>query len=115
MDYSSDPTPEERGQLCPPARRPPTAVGVATPPPPHGPQGWRRNPWAGFERLFVVSGACIGLGTVAALLAPSAFARGAGLGAVLAGVLSGAVFLWIGSGAQAHWSLWRRDRWIRRR
>lgn len=32
------PEPQEQGWLEPPRRRPPTAVGVATPPPPHGPR-----------------------------------------------------------------------------
>src|SRR4051812_15578772 len=31
------PEPEERGWREPPRRRPPTAIGVATPPPPRGP------------------------------------------------------------------------------
>jgi hypothetical protein len=115
MDYSSDPTPEERGQLGPPARRPPTAIGVATPPPPHGPQRRRLNIWAGFGRLYAFSGACVGLGTLAGLLAPWEFVRGGGLGAAGAGALVGAVLLWIRSGAQSRWSLWRRSRWIRKR
>lgn len=32
------PEPQEQGWLEPPRRRPPTAVGVATPPPPRGPR-----------------------------------------------------------------------------
>ena len=32
------PEPQEEGSLEPPRRRPPTAVGVATPPPPRGPR-----------------------------------------------------------------------------
>ncbi len=32
------PTPEPAGDLNPPRRRPPTAVGVLTPPPPHRPR-----------------------------------------------------------------------------
>lgn len=32
------PEPQEQGSLEPPRRRPPTAVGVATPPPPRGPR-----------------------------------------------------------------------------
>ncbi len=32
------PKPQEQGWLEPPRRRPPTAVGVATPPPPRGPR-----------------------------------------------------------------------------
>ena len=32
------PDPQEQGSLEPPRRRPPTAVGVATPPPPRGPR-----------------------------------------------------------------------------
>ena len=32
------PEPQEQGWLEPPRRRPPTAVGIATPPPPRGPR-----------------------------------------------------------------------------
>src|SRR4051812_19833728 len=32
------PEPQEQGWLEPPRRRPPTAIGVATPPPPRGPR-----------------------------------------------------------------------------
>ena len=35
------PDPQEQGWREPPRRRPPTAVGVATPPPPRGPRHWR--------------------------------------------------------------------------
>jgi hypothetical protein len=34
MSFESEPTPEPRGDLVPPPRRPPTAIATATPPPP---------------------------------------------------------------------------------
>lgn len=37
MSSDFDPVPEERGNLQPPRRRPPTAVGTMTPPPPGHP------------------------------------------------------------------------------
>ena len=51
MSFDSEPTPEPRGDLAPPVRRPPTAVATATPPPPRPPRPPRppvratRTPW----------------------------------------------------------------------
>jgi hypothetical protein len=57
------PQPEEAGWLDPPRRRPPTAVGVATPPPPRGPRRsrYRETRMQLIGRLFAqlaVSTAC---------------------------------------------------------
>ena len=115
MDYSSQPTPEEKGQLGPPARHPPTAVGVVTPPPPPGPRRHHRTEWPGLGRLYLFTGACVGLGSLTAWLAPWEFVQGAGRGAAGAGVLVGALVLSIQLGVQARWSMWRRTRWLRSR
>lgn len=40
MNSEPVPQPEPRGALVPPPRYPPTAVGVATPPPPREPRRW---------------------------------------------------------------------------
>ena len=44
MSADFDPTPESHGALVPPVRHPPTAVGVATPPPPRPPRPVRVEP-----------------------------------------------------------------------
>src|SRR3954469_17126901 len=48
------PKPEEQGWREPPRRRPPTAVGVATPPPPRGPRRsrYRATRMQRFGRAF---------------------------------------------------------------
>jgi hypothetical protein len=48
MSFDPAPTPEPRGDLAPPVRRPPTAVATATPPPPRPPRPpvrAPRTPW----------------------------------------------------------------------
>ena len=49
MSFETEPTPEPRGDLTPPVRRPPTAVATATPPPPPRPlrpvPRASRTPW----------------------------------------------------------------------
>ena len=48
MSFETEPTPEPRGDLAPPVRRPPTAVATATPPPPRPPRApvrTRQAPW----------------------------------------------------------------------
>ena len=114
MDDLDGPFPEERGDLEPPKRWPPTAIGVATPPPPRGPSAsWRRK--ALFRPLyFAVTGLSLG-GLAAWLLAPWILLRAAGVGALVAGLSSLALIVWVHSGAAARVGLWRRTRWLRRR
>jgi hypothetical protein len=106
--------PEERGDLEPPNRWPPTAIGVATPPPP------RRRSTAlsqkGLLRPLYITATGLSLGGLAALLlAPWLILRAAGFGALVAGVISLALIVWVDSGGAARVALWRRTRWLRRR
>ena len=114
MDDIGTPLPEERGDLEPPKRWPPTAIGVATPPPP--PRHVRSR---GRRRLLlpvylVAAGLSLG-GLMAWLLGPWLLLRAAGVGSLVAGLLSLGVVSWVTSGAAARVALWRRTRWLRRR
>jgi hypothetical protein len=80
MDFSEIPVPQESGQLVPPSRRPPTAVGLAMLPAPLPPPGraWRRRQFR-FNHPLVKSAEWIAIGTTIAWLAPWTAARIAGL------------------------------------
>ena len=53
MEPDSTPVPEPRGSLVPPARRPPTAIAIATPEPPRPPivRGTRQAGMPAFLRF----------------------------------------------------------------
>lgn len=66
------PEPQERGSLEPPRRNPPTAVGVATPPPPDGPRRsrYRETRMQRIGRAFALTAVSVGLGLAAGTLVP---------------------------------------------
>jgi hypothetical protein len=69
MSSDFDPLPEERGDLQPPRRRPPTAVGTATPPPPGPlPLAQRHIPWSRIAVALLVFASPAVLGVVSWLL-----------------------------------------------
>lgn len=63
MDDAREPKPQESGQLSPPARRPPTAVGAGTPERPRNPQsrgaGLRPSRWHELAFLLLLLGASV--------------------------------------------------------
>ena len=61
------PEPQEEGWLEPPRRRPPTAVGVATPPPPRGPRHsrYRETRMQRIARAFAQLAVSMALGLAA--------------------------------------------------
>lgn len=67
------PDPEPGGALDPPNRRPPTAVGVATPPPPRGEPRYRNHLVRLRKRLAegftgaVFTGSAVGIATIGSL------------------------------------------------
>lgn len=99
------PEPQESGWLEPPRKLPPTAVGVATPPPPLGPRRRTRRDGSRLKGIAVL----IGLGLAS---------TGAG---ILAGVgLPISALLEIGAGLTAieiamQYLRWRRRNWPRLR
>lgn len=69
MSSAFDPLPEERGDHQPPRRRPPTAIGVMTPPPPDGPlSGRHRIPWSRALLALAVFSSPVVVGIVSWLL-----------------------------------------------
>ena len=115
MGSSFEPTPEPEGRLGPPRRKPPTAVGTATPPPPR-PRGTlppvgRRNLW--LRVIAPVTIAAVIGATLGIVASPPAVRA---LGWVLAGIailfllrLSWAVFV------LPRLEVWRERRWLRRK
>ena len=67
------PKPQEQGWLEPPRRRPPTAVGVATPEPPRGPRIYRETRMQRVGRAFSKLAVSTGLGLAAASFIPVPF------------------------------------------
>ena len=84
MDDTELPEPESWGSLEPPRRRPPTAIGVLTPPPPRRPDA--DEAYTGFLRQRLAQGfvgtTIAALGT--AIAASTGGAVGFSLGAMLA-------------------------------
>src|SRR4051812_49147080 len=116
MADSFEPQPEEEGRLGPPRRWPPTAVGVSTPPPPPGPRPRRRRSAAAvFRPLYILVTTCLLGGSVLLLLNTWLLVRVMGATAAGTGLLIASTYLWVRSGAASRWSLWRRNRWIRKR
>lgn len=64
------PEPQEQGWLEPPRRRPPTAVGVATPPPPRGPERHYETRMERIGRLFTQLAFATALGLTASNFVP---------------------------------------------
>lgn len=64
------PKPQEQGWLEPPSRRPPTAVGVATPEPPRGPGIYLETRMQRVGRAFSQLAVSTGLGLAAASFIP---------------------------------------------
>lgn len=79
MGEDRTPTPEPWGGLEPPDRRPPTAIGVMTPPPPRRPSepyrasDLRRRLALGFVGVTVIA---TGVGVAAVAVGPLGFAIG---------------------------------------
>lgn len=84
------PKPEEQGWLEPPRRRPPTAVGVATPPPPRDPRRsrYRETSMQRIGRVFALLAVSTALG-----LAAGTFVSTPLLLALLAGLTGGRLIL----------------------
>ena len=116
MTESFEPRPEEKGSLVPPNRRPPTAIGVKTPPPPppHPHRRIRSMP-ARFNPFYIVPTLFLAGGAAAVLFAPWILVRviGAILGA--SGLLYWLLALWVYSGVEAWLSLRKESRKIRER
>ena len=120
------PRPEERGELGPPARRPPTAVGVQTPEPPRRPGRHRlfRLPRLGryLRPLYFFGGGMliggIALRVLSALLVLEELRRASrdiGTFLIIFGALWMVWLLAIHSGAIDRVKMWRRAWWIRKR
>ena len=117
MDESHTPEPEPSSALGPPRRWPPTAIGVATPPPPRPRGGLRADRWCWrlYGPLYVFAAGCVAAGAGVVLVLPGMVARAVGSTVGVAGGLLGLLVVWLHSGAGRRWALWRRTRWIRRR
>ena len=71
MDPSEDPVPQVSGQLVPPSRRPPTAVGLAMLPAPLSPRGrFARNKRSLRNHPLVKTAEWMSLGSAIAWFAP---------------------------------------------
>ena len=97
MSSDFDPVPDERGDLQPPRRRPPTAVGTMTPPPPGRTPMFRRHvQWSRVAIVLLVFASPILLGLLSLFLIREADSRWvtaagwliASLAAVIAAVLT---------------------------
>lgn len=115
MDSSFEPTPEPEGRLGPPGRKPPTAVGTATPPPPR-PRGTLppSGRWDLWLRVIAPVTIAAAIGATLGIAASPPAVRA--VGGALAGIailfllrLSWAVFV------LPRLEMWREQRWLRRK
>jgi hypothetical protein len=117
MNEEFEPRTEAKGALAPPNRRPPTAVGVGTPPPPRPP--FRRvavsTSVTAFRPLYVFTASSVAAGTILWFLAPWLVLKVTGASFVLVGLFFATWILWVNSGASAAWRLRREHRAIRKR
>jgi hypothetical protein len=117
MNQWEDPIPQVSGQLVPPSRRPPTAVGLAMLPAPLSPRRESRNKRSLRNHPMVKTAEWMSLGSAVAWFAPWSPIRIAGL--ILATLGFGAGTTWlvrrfvIGSVVRA-WSRWQNRRNARR-
>jgi hypothetical protein len=107
-----DPDPEESGLLVPPSRRPPTALGLATPPTPLPRRhrfGWER--WSPRRHPLVRSAEWMTIGAAIALVTPWTIIRVAGIVVGSLGFGAGATWLTRRVVARAFfrgWNRWKR-------
>ena len=118
MNPWDDPIPQASGQLVPPSRRPPTAVGLAMLPAPLSPRGrFARSKRSIRNHPLVKTAEWMSLGSAVAWLAPWSPIRIAGLVLAMLGIGGGATWLVrrfvIGAVIRA-WSRWRNRRTSRR-
>lgn len=112
MDEAGAPFPEEYGDLEPPKQWPPTAIGVATPPPPPRRQRSRGRQRPYLPAYVVAAGLSLG-GVVAWRLGPWLLLRAAGVGSLVAGLISLGVVGWINFSAAVRVAPWWRTRRLR--
>ena len=87
MWSANEPLPEERGELGPPSRKPPTAVGTATPPPPRRRHDlWRTLVPLPIVRPALTATSAIGFGAVITIAPIASIPAALGLWLVAAGV-----------------------------
>jgi hypothetical protein len=116
VDEQLEPRPDEKGFLSPPNRRPPTAVGVSTPPPPRPPfrRIAKRSARSLFQPLYIFTATSVVGGVVLWLLAASISIRAGGATLAVAGLFGFVFILWVNTGASVAWSLAREHRWIQK-
>jgi hypothetical protein len=117
MDEELEPLPEEKGFLSPPNRRPPTAVGVGTPPPPHPPfrRITKRRVRGLLQPLYLFTATSLFGGAALWFFAAPIFLRIGGATLAVVGLFLLALMLWVNTGAAAAWSLRREHSLIQRR
>ena len=117
MHKEFEPRPEEKGALAPPNRRPPTAVGVGTPPPPRPPfrRITRSRARIILQPLYIFTASSIVAGSVLWFLTPWLLLKAAGATFAVVGLFFATWILWINSGAASAWQLRREHRAIRKR
>lgn len=108
MDFSDIPIPQESGQLVPPSRRPPTAVGLAMLPAPLPPRGKRTPHWRfRLNHPLVRTVEWVALGSIVAWLAPWTAVRIAGLAFGALGLGGGLTWLTIRFAVRPLTRAWR--------